>query len=196
MQRQESDLELMLRVRAHDSDAFAELMRRYRARLIPFFFSLCGDAELAEDLYQETFIRLWRARERYLPAAKFSTYLIEIAKNLWLNERARWRRRMEMASLDAPAAEERPDALRVAAADLRELPEQVLLRKERERRISEALEALPPHLSLVFTLSHFEGCKYREIAAMLGIADGTVKWRMAEATRRLRETLRDLWEEG
>lgn len=58
-----------------------------------------------------------------------------------------------------------------------------------------AVEALPPQLGLVFTLSHFEGCKYREIAVMLGIAEGTVKWRMSEAKRRLRERLRDLCEE-
>ena len=116
MERQESDLELMLRVRAHDEEAFAELMRRYRGSLIPFFASLSRDADLAEDLFQETFIRLWRARERYLPAAKFSTYLLEIAKNLWLTERERWKRRMTVQSLDALAEEERPDALRAAAA--------------------------------------------------------------------------------
>jgi RNA polymerase sigma-70 factor (ECF subfamily) len=195
MERQESDLELMLRVRDHDGEALAELMRRYRRRLIPFFRDLSRDADLAEDLFQETFIRLWRARERYRPTARFSTYLLEIAKNLWLNERSRWLRRRELQSLDTPPGEGGPDALSVAAADVRELPEQVLLRKERERRIAEALEALPPALSLVFALSHFEGCKYREIAGMLGIAEGTVKWRMAEATRRLRELLKDLWEE-
>src|SRR5947199_10098509 len=105
MQRQESDLELMLRVRADDPEAFAELMRRHRELLIPFFVSLSRDAELAEDLFQETFIRLWRARARYLPTAKFSTYLVEIAKNLWLTERPRWQRRMETPSLDAAAEE-------------------------------------------------------------------------------------------
>lgn len=194
MERQQTDAELMLSVREDDGDAFAELMRRYRERLHKFFFSLCRGAGLAEDLFQETFIRLWQARARYLPTAKFSTYLIEIAKNLWLTERARWKRRMEMQSPDE-SDEERPDALRLVAADIGELPEEVLLRKERERRLAEAIDALPPQLSLVFTLSHFEGYKYHDIAAMLGIAEGTVKWRMSEATRRLREKLRDWFEE-
>jgi RNA polymerase sigma-70 factor, ECF subfamily len=194
METQESDLELMLRVRAHDGEALAELMRRYRALLVPFFTSLSRDADLAEDLFQETFIRLWRARERYLPTAKFSTYLTEIAKNLWLTERPRWRRRLEMASLDLPE-DERPDALRVAAIDRAELPEEVLLRREREQRIAAGVAALPPALGLAFTLRHFEGYKYREIAALLGTPEGTVKWRVAEATRRLRAQLRDLCEE-
>jgi RNA polymerase sigma-70 factor, ECF subfamily len=195
MERQESDLELMLRVRADDGEALAELMRRYRESLIPFFAGLSRDADLAEDLFQETFIRLWRARERYLPTAKFSTYLTEIAKNLWLTERTRWKRRMELQSLDVPVDDERPDALCVAVAEVGEMPEAVLLRKERERQIADAVAALPPPLGLVFTLSRFEGYKYREIAAMLGIAEGTVKSRMSEATRRMRERLRDLCEE-
>jgi RNA polymerase sigma-70 factor (ECF subfamily) len=195
MEREESDLELMVRVRAHDEAAFAELMRRYRGSLIPFFASLNRDPDLAEDLFQETFIRLWRARERYLPTAKFSTYLLEIAKNLWLTERERWKRRMTVQSLDAMAEEEWPNALRAAAADRGELPEQALLRRERERQMAAALEALPPKLGLVFTLSQYEGCKYREIAAMLGLAEGTIKWCVAEAKRRLRERLQDQCEE-
>lgn len=195
MERTESDLELMLRVREDDCDAFAELMRRHRRRLIGFFIGLSRDADLAEDLFQETFIRIWRARERYQPTAKFSTYLLEIAKNLWLSERERWRRRMAMGSLDDPDAVERPDALGIAAAEVSELPEEALLRHEGERRIKAAIDALPPRLGLVFVLSQVEGYKYREIAGMLGIAEGTVKWRMSEATLRLRETLGDTEEE-
>ena len=195
MERLESDLELMLRVREDDREAFAELMRRYRPRLVAFFRGLSRDADLAEDLFQETFIRLWRARARYLPTAKFSTYLLEIAKNLWLSERERWKRRQATQSLDDPDAVERPDALRLATAEVGELPEEALLRRERERQVRAAIDALPPHLGLVFVLSEVEGYKYREIAAMLGIAEGTVKWRMFEATRRLRELLGDLEKE-
>jgi len=62
-------------------------MRRHRERLTGFFAALSRDADLAEDLFQETFIRIWRARERYLPTAKFSTYLVAVARNLWLSER-------------------------------------------------------------------------------------------------------------
>ena len=191
MGRPENDHELMLRVRNDEADALAELMRRYEDRLIRFFTSLCGDAALAEDLFQETFIRLWKARKRYVPLAAFSTYLIEIAKNLWLNEKPRWQRRRDLLALEDEPEEEQPRALQVAETDRRSLPEAAMLQRECERRIAATVESLPPHLGIVFTLSHFEGCKYREIAGMLGIAEGTVKWRMFEATRRLRELLHE-----
>ena len=193
----ESDLDLMLRVRDDDHEAFAELMDRYRDRLISLFASLSRDGDLADDLFQETFIRLWKARHRYQPTARLSTYLIEIAKNLWLNEKPRWKRRQQTRSLsddgaDGDEAEGRLDALQIAAVDVAGMPEEALLQKERSRRIEAAVGDLPPHLALVFSLSQMEGYRYREIAAMLGIAEGTVKWRMSEAVHRLRESLSDL----
>ena len=191
MWREQSDVELMLLVREDDADALNELMRRYQARLIGFFKGLSRDDGLAEDLFQETFIRVWRARGNFEPRARFSTYLLQIARNLWLTERVRWRRRADMQSLDA-GSEDHPSVMDTLAADVRDIPEAVLLRKEQERQIREAIDALPPGLAAVFVLSHVEGFKYREIAAMLGVAEGTVKWRMFEAVRRLREALKDL----
>lgn len=190
MQREEGDVELMLLVQQDDAAAFAELMRRYRDRITGFFRGLSQDDGLSEDLFQETFIRLWSARKRYEPRARFSTYLLEIAKNLWLSERQRWKRRAELQSLDE-RDDDHPDVLSVIAADLREIPEEVLLRKERERQIRDAVNDLPLSLAAVFILSHSEGFKYREIAVMLGIAEGTVKWRMSQAVRKLREQLHD-----
>jgi RNA polymerase sigma-70 factor (ECF subfamily) len=195
LERRANDWELMLQARDDDERAFAELMRRYRPRLIRFFRDLSRDETLAEDLFQETFIRIWGARKRYLPSAQFSTYLIEIAKNLWLSERPRWKRRVEARSLADEGEDERPDALRVALRDVRALPEEELLRKERDLRIASELENLPPDLRLTFVLARIQGFKYREIAEMQGIPEGTVKWRMSEANRRLREKLRDLLEE-
>src|SRR5436853_520177 len=83
-----SDADLMARVREGSLEAFDELARRWRKPLLRFFYSLTWNAEDAEDDVQATLMRLWRARERYTPCGKFSTYLFQIAKRYWLNERA------------------------------------------------------------------------------------------------------------
>ncbi len=185
----EADVDLMLLVRDGDTAAFAALMERFRPRLTGFFRSLGAGPETAEDLLQETFIRLWQARARYRPLARFSTYLMEIARNLWLNERDRIGRR---PSEQTPGPGGAPDALDLARADAATEPEEAALARERRRRILDAVDALPPKQRLVFVLSHFEGMRYREIAAALGIPEGTVKYRMHEAVHALRRALEDL----
>jgi RNA polymerase sigma-70 factor (ECF subfamily) len=187
----DSDHELMRRVREGDSDAFAELIRRYRAELVSFFTHLAQDANLADDLTQEVFIRLWGARERYEPTGKFPAYLFRIARNLWLNERDKRRRCPPPESLEEAAENGQLDALEFALADLSAQPEEVLLARERRRRIRAAIDALPDKLQLVFVLGQIQGHKYREIAEMLRVPVGTVKYRMFEAVRRLREELKD-----
>ena len=189
----ESDIDLMLRVSEGDTVAFAVLMERYRPRLSGFFRSLGAAPEAAEDLLQETFIRLWGARERYRPEARFSTYLMEIARNLWLNERDRVRRRPAMAPLEGTGGA--AGALELAQADARAQPEEVALARERRDRILAAVDALPERQKLVFVLSQSEGMRYREIAESLRIPEGTVKYRMHEAVHALRRALDGLLEE-
>ena len=81
----ESDLDLMLRVRAGDAASFETLLRRYRLPLVSFFHRMVRDQALAEDLAQEAFLRIYKARERYQPEARFTTWLYRIATNLALN---------------------------------------------------------------------------------------------------------------
>lgn len=190
----DSDHEPMRRIREEDNEAFAELIRRYQAELRWFFTHLSQDPTLAEDLTQETFICLWQARERYEPTGKFVAYLFRIAKNLWFNERDKRLRRPATESWEEATANGQLDALEFARADLSAQPEEVLLARERQRRIRAAIDALPVKLQLVFVLGHLQGHKYREIAEMLHIPVGTVKYRMFEAVRRLREELKDILE--
>jgi len=188
----DSDHELMRKVAEGEEEAFAELIRRYEASLVRFFTQLSRDEEIAHDLSQEVLIRLWQARKRYEPTGKFTAYLFQIAKNLWLNEREKLRRCPPPESLEEAQENGQLDALAFARADLSSQPEEVLLAQERRRRIRAAIDALPDKLRLVFVLSHREGLKYREISEALSIPVGTVKYRMFEAVRRLREELRDL----
>jgi RNA polymerase sigma-70 factor (ECF subfamily) len=123
---------------------------------------------------------LWLARRRYEPAGRFSTYLFQIGKHYWLNQRKK--RHPEVV-----------DGVEVETLEVVSLtatqPEAILLQRYRDRRIRGAIAALPDHYRQVFELSHFEGLKYLEIANRLGIPIGTVKSRMAEAVRRLRMQL-------
>src|ERR1700733_3175134 len=97
-----SDVQLMLDVKAGDEQSFALLLHRYRSPLVNFLYRMVRNREQAEDLAQEVFIRVYRAREEYVPSAKFTTWLFRIATNLALNSvRDTRHQRMEL-SLDAP----------------------------------------------------------------------------------------------
>jgi RNA polymerase sigma-70 factor (ECF subfamily) len=177
-----TDIELMLRVRGDDVAAFRELARRWRGPLTRFLAALIADPSRADDFVQETFLRLWLSRHRYEPTGRFSTYLFQIAKHYWLNQRARLARDRELAPLDGADG----------ACLVQETgPEATLMRRLREERIRRAVAALPVHYREVFTLCHVEGLRYAQISERLGIPLGTVKSRMAEAVRRLRQALWD-----
>lgn len=175
-----TDSELMLRARAGDVAAFQQLALRYREPLRRFFAAVLADRSQTDDFVQETLLRLWVSRERYEPTGKFSTYLFQIGKHYWLNQRNRFRARIGETIID--------DALAIQASPTTQ-PEMVLLERMEQARIRRAIDHLPEHYRAVFTLSHFDGLKYDQIACRLSIPVGTVKSRMAEAVRRLRAAL-------
>ena len=183
-----TDIELMLRAKAGDLIAFQELAHRYREPLRRFFASLLADRSQADDFAQETFLRLWSTRERYEPTGRFSTYLFQIGKHYWLNQRNRFQAiHYCEASTDRFIEVQAPPSTQ---------PEMILLQHYRDGRIRQAIAALPEHYRLIFEMSHFEGLKYAEIGCRLGIPVGTVKSRMAESVRRLRQTLSEEEEKG
>src|SRR5260370_34227059 len=105
-----SDVQLMLDVKAGDEQSFALLLQRYRTPLVNFLYRMVRNREQAEDLAQEGFIRVYRAREEDVPSAKFTTWLFRIATNLSLNSmRDNRHQRMEI-SLNAPVAADAEDA--------------------------------------------------------------------------------------
>lgn len=172
-----TDVELMLRVRHGDVAAFGELARRYRVPLRRFFAALLADASQADDFVQETLLRLWSSRRQYQPSGKFSTYLFQIGKHYWLNQRKKVRFRLE--GLEAAAG----------CAGSAASPEVALLRRFRENRLHRAVAELPQRYRGAFQLCQVDGLTYAEAAAELGIPIGTVRSRMAEAVRRLRNAL-------
>jgi len=186
-----TDIELMERVKAGDGAAFEELMRRYAKPLINFFFRQCWNREQAEDDVQEVFARVYRHRAGYLASAKFTTFLFTIAHHLSV-DRARSRGRGPgEVSLSARGDDDagRGGALedRLPARDAD--PAAAIEDADLERRLRAAIDALPEGQKAVLSLGHFQEMRYEDVAAILKIPVGTVKSRMHEAMRRLRDTL-------
>ena len=180
----------MLRARAGDADAFSELYDHWSGPILRYFYHQCHDRDAAEDFMQETFLRIWRAAPRYEVRARFSTFLFQVAKNLWINERAKVLRRPLKVSLDAPRGDGEDGSTRGDGIDAGvPLPPEEAVRAETGRRIREAVEGLSEKLREVFVLAGFQEMAYREVAEILDIPEGTVKSRMWAAVRQLRGAL-------
>ncbi|HEX5483431.1 MAG TPA: sigma-70 family RNA polymerase sigma factor [Terriglobia bacterium] len=188
----DSDLELMLRVRSGDAESFEILLNRYRLPLVGYFARMVRDRALAEDLAQEVFLRVYQARSRYQPEARFTTWLYRIATNLALNA-LRDRKGGGAASLD-----EDPDGvLRMARiADTSPTAEQELMLSDRARLIRAAVETLPEKQRAAVILHKYQGVDYHQIAGILEVSESAVKSLLFRAYENLRERLEPLLEGG
>ena len=174
-----TDEQAMGRVQTQgDERAFAQLVSRWQGPLQRLCTRMTGDPHCGEDLTQETFARVFARRKEYQPTAKFSTWLWRIALNLSYDELRRRRRREQWAQDDTEA--ERLSGLEAAAAS-DAAPDHSLLARERGELVRQALARLPEAHRTVLVLRHYEDLKFREIAAVLELPEGTVKSRMAEA---------------
>jgi RNA polymerase sigma-70 factor (ECF subfamily) len=182
--------ELMLRVRDGDVAAFAELVELWQDRLVTLFLHQTGDHALAEDLAQETFLRVYRARDRYQPTAKFTTWVHTIANNLASDSRQRAHRRLERGVPHAVSASSSTiglDQLAVAASGL--LPARVADRCELQSVVQQALATLNERQRMAVLLAKFEQCSYEEIATAMGLSVPAVKSLLFRARDQLRDAL-------
>jgi RNA polymerase sigma-70 factor (ECF subfamily) len=140
-----SDVQLMLDVKAGDEQSFELLLQRYRSPLVNFLYRMVRSREQAEDLAQEVFIRVYRAREEYVPSAKFTTWLFRIATNLALNSLRDHRYRKLEVSMDAPITTDAEDGDQRSfeVADKHPTVEQELVEDARKKMIRHAIEKLP-----------------------------------------------------
>jgi RNA polymerase sigma-70 factor (ECF subfamily) len=175
-----SDWELVLATRRGDPDAFRVLCERYRSSLLAFFAARTGIGDTAEDLTQDVLVKVWRACQRNLPLVAFDRYLFRAAENRW-KDYAR--------SLQRPTAARNGEEDDVV--DPSPGPDRLLLLRYEAGRIRRAVRDLPPELREVVVQNRLGGRKLREIAAESAIPLGTVKWRLSEAVRRLRQQLQD-----
>ncbi len=178
------DEQLMLAYREGDAGAFERLYRRHKGALYRFVLRSIRDRALAEELYQEIWIRVIEARGRYEPQAKFTTWLYAIAHNRLVDH---WRKRgLALVSLDG---EEATQAEPVAGADYE--PQRVLEAKQSHARFARALEALPPAQREAFLLHHEAEMGVAEIAQATGANEEAAKSRLRYAVSKLKEALGD-----
>ncbi len=185
------DVRLMLRVRDDDAVAFEELVERFRHRLVGVMNHLVGNAEEAEDLAQEVFLRVYRARKKYRPRSKFSTWLFTIANNLALNS-LRSRQRKPVVPL--PAQDSGPLGPRPAenlVQDRGSGPVQRVQRQELAALIRKALDGLNERQRMAVVLNKFEDMNYAEIAEVMGLTTKAVKSLLSRARMNLRAALAD-----
>ena len=182
-----TDPELMRELKEGSRLAFDKLFLRHQVGVYSFFARLSGDQELAEDLTQEVFLRLYLHAGNYTPTAKFTTYLYRIVRNCWIDQLRRQKTRGRSESLDRPLSED--SVLSDHLASPVESPLASLERADRAKAVNEAVASLPDEQKTVFVLAEVQGLKYQEIAEILEIPLGTVKSRMYVAVNRLQEFL-------
>jgi RNA polymerase sigma-70 factor (ECF subfamily) len=181
---------LMLRVRNGDAAAFAELVAAWQDRLVTLFFHHTGDHATAEDLTQEVFLRVYRARGSYRPTAKFTTWIHTIANNVSSDLRQRAYRRRERGipvTASASASAIGLDHLAVAASGL--MPARLADRGELQAVVQEAIAGLPDRQRMAVLLAKFEHCSHEEIAAAMQLSVPAVKSLLFRARDQLRAEL-------
>ncbi|MFQ5663510.1 MAG: RNA polymerase sigma factor [Terriglobia bacterium] len=187
-----SDQEWMLRLQAGDDDAFNYLVGKYRSPLIHFLYRMVHEAALAEELAQEVFLRVYRARQRYRPRARFTTWLFRIAANVALNALRDGRvRRARETPLESGSADPAQSRL-VQLADPAPNVEQGMLEAERREQIRQAVEALPEKQRLAVLLHKYQEMDYAEIADILDCSESALKSLLFRAYETLRVKLRPL----
>ena len=169
-----------------DSAAYRELVERLEKPLVNFILRFVGERHVAEDLFQETFVRVVKTLGTFRPEASLSTWIFTIARNLSLDWLKAKRRHREMA-LDAATSEEKgrviyfKDVMRSSSAS----PDDRAESTEEERRVTAALAQLSPIKREALVLRVYAGLQYSEIARVQGAPVGTVKFRIHEAVRDL-----------
>lgn len=189
------DVRLMVQVRDDIPGAFEVLVERYQGRLLGILIHLIGRVEEAEDLTQDVFLRVYRARKSYRPQAKFSTWLFTIANNLALNHlRGRGRNPSAAIGGDATLSKApRPEEL----APAREGTASTQLRRvELSEIVREALDGLGGDQKMAVLLNKFEEMSYAEIAQVMDRSEASVKSLLARARTNLKARLEPYLQNG
>jgi RNA polymerase sigma-70 factor (ECF subfamily) len=194
---EDPDVRLMLRVRDGDAAAFDELMIRYQNRLVTVLEHLVGRRAQAEDLAQEVFLRVYRARKTYVVGAKFSTWLFTIANHVAANALRSLSRRPEV---NLPGSESGPLGAnpldRLAQAASGQMPTRQLDKSELCDIVRTALSRLNERQRMAVLLSKFEDMSYADIATTMDMSPQAIKSLLSRARVNLREVLEPYLERG
>jgi RNA polymerase sigma-70 factor (ECF subfamily) len=187
------DREVVALAKAGKETAYRELLRRYERPVFSLIYRMVRDRALAEDLAQETFVKVLNALESYRPEYKFSSWVFKIANNAAIDQLRR--REVDTLSLDgAPDARtaDEVEATALQAVDRQESPLAELEARELGSQIEVAVGKLRPEYRTCILLRHVEGRSYEEIAEVMDLPLGTVKTYIHRARLELREYLAHL----
>lgn len=183
------DVRLMLQVKADEPGAFEELIERYQNRVLGILLHVLGHLQEAEDLSQEVFMRVYRARRGYKPTAKFSTWLFTITHHLAVNAlQSRHRRKtFSLTGRDSGPLGARPEEQLVSDRN-HAAPEQ-FEKSEVAQIVRDAVNKLNDRQRVAVVLNKFEDLSYAEIAQIMGLTEKAVKSLLSRARTNLRELL-------
>jgi RNA polymerase sigma-70 factor, ECF subfamily len=190
-----SDVQLMLDVKSGDDSSFELLLRKYRTPVVNFLYRMVRDAAAAEDLAQEVFLRVYRARGQYLPAAKFTTWMFRIATNLALNALRDSRYRKMEISIDQSPVDCSGDGTNQLALEIPDRQPSIeleLIQRDRADLIRRAVESLPEKQRAAVLLHKYQEMDYDEIAGVLGCSESALKSLLFRAYETLRVELAPL----
>lgn len=173
------EADLLLRTAQGDVLAFEKLTKAYYRPLHAFFFRMSSDSQYAENLVQETLLRIFKYSSSFDPSRKAKSWIFSIAANVARDWNARQVKKMEIPVEDASLGAEKTGSV----------VEDEVERRQQSESITRALNALDEKHRQVFILKHFHHMRYHEIALVLETSEGTVKSRMYYACRQLRKLL-------
>ncbi|GHV10156.1 RNA polymerase sigma factor [Campylobacterota bacterium] len=189
-------MRLMLQVCNDDATAFEELMLRYQGRIISLLKHIVGDRDLAEDLTQEVFLRVYRARKSYQPEAKFSTWLFTIANNVALNALRTKKRRPEHQMPAGAESAEMQTMENTIPENSAVIPTRQIDQKEVREAVRTAVALLGENQRMAVMLNRFEGMNYNDIAQVMSLTPQAVKSLLCRARNNLRVVLAPYVEHG
>src|SRR5437016_12290181 len=178
------DVRLMRLVSQGDTSAFEELIERHQALVAGTVARMLSSNSDVEDIAQQVFIRVWKSARRYVPRAKFTTWLLKITRNLVFNELRRTKRHAHVPLQSEPGAEDPPvkDETNLA-------PDTSLLEPELQRTTEQAMLQLPDTQRLALVLRRYEQMSYEQIAEVLDLSVPAVKSVLFRARSELRARL-------
>jgi RNA polymerase sigma-70 factor (ECF subfamily) len=179
----ERDAELMLRVKEGDDACFAELLDRYRLPVVHFIYRMVQNQHVAEELAQDVFLRVYKARKGYEPSAKFTTWLFRIATHIALNAIRDGRGERTLESLDDDGV------VALQVPDRRDNIERELIEDARLAEIRRAVQGLPAKQRAAVLMHKYQEMDYAQIAQVLGCSESAVKSLLFRAYETLRRKL-------
>ena len=185
-QYQYTDEELIATFQNGNEQAYIELVRRYRNRLMTFVFRFLGDMDLSEDIVQDTMVKVYTHKHYYKEIAKFSTWIYTIAGNFAKTE-LRKRKRRKVTLLSQMNTDDRK--YEIPSTELKS--EDIVQGEYAERDIQKAILQLPLHFRTVVILRDIQELSYEEISKIVNVPLGTVKSRINRARLQLQQSLKE-----